>query len=81
MDDREILGRIHELVEQEHALRAMVQRGELSTEEENTRLRAVDEELDQSWDLLRRRRAARRAGADPDAVPARPVSEVESYLQ
>jgi hypothetical protein len=45
------------------------------------RLRSLEEELDQCWDLLRRRRAARSNHQDPDAVDPRPVPEVESYLQ
>ena len=35
----------------------------------------------QYWDLLRRRRAAREFGADPNAAQERPASEVEGYLQ
>jgi hypothetical protein len=41
----------------------------------------VEEALDQCWDLLRRRRAARSSGTDPDSLAARPVPEVENYLQ
>ncbi len=37
--------------------------------------------LDQCWDLLRQRRAAREFGTDPNAAQARPVPEVEGYLQ
>jgi len=81
MDDTSILGRIHDLVEEEHKLRSRVQAGELSTDDEHSRLRAVEESLDQCWDLLRRRRAARDQGTSPDAVEARPVSEVDGYLQ
>jgi uncharacterized protein YjaG (DUF416 family) len=82
MDDKAILGHIHDLVDEEHALRAKVQAGQISTDEEHSRLRAIEEELDQYWDLLRRRRAARAAGTDPDLVPdPRPVAQVEEYLQ
>jgi hypothetical protein len=81
MDDKAILSRIHELVDEEHVLRARVQKREISTDEERAMMQALEEELDRLWDLLRRRRAARQAGADPDAVPERPVSEVEGYLQ
>lgn len=81
MDDKAILARIHELVEEEHALRAQVQRGELSPEEERSRLTEAEIELDRLWDLLRRRRAARANGADPDSVEERPASEVEGYVQ
>jgi hypothetical protein len=81
MDDKAILARIHDLVDEEHAVRAQVLAGDISTDDEHARLRTLEEELDQCWDLLRRRRAARRLGEDPDSVPARPVSEVEGYLQ
>ena len=67
MDDKEILGNIDELIKTEHELRAKLAAGELST--------------DQSWDLLRQRRARRDFGESPDAAAVRPVPEVEGYLQ
>ena len=81
MDDRNVLGRIHELVDEEHKLRGQVGRGEISTEEEHARLKELEEGLDQCWDLLRRRRAAREVGNDPNAEQAHSVSEVEGYIQ
>jgi hypothetical protein len=81
MDDATILGRIHELVDEEHQLREQLGKGEISTDEEHTRLRELEESLDQCWDLLRRRRAARRQGADPDSVEPRDKQQVENYLQ
>jgi phage protein D len=81
VDEKAILGTIHELVAEEHALRARVQAGQLSTDEEHARLRQVEESLDQCWDLLRRRRAAKEFGTNPDEVAPRPVNEVEEYLQ
>ena len=81
MDDKTVLSRIHTLVEEEHSLRAQVSAGTLSSEEERARLAQVEEALDQCWDLLRRRRAARDQGNDPDAEQARDVQEVEGYLQ
>jgi len=81
MDDKAILGRINELVDEEHQLRSKVMAGEIGSDEERERLRELEEALDQAWDLLRRRRAARDGGIDPDSVDPRPVSEVESYLQ
>jgi hypothetical protein len=76
-----VLGRIDELVEEEHRLRRQLAAGEISTDAEHERLRELEEALDQCWDLLRRRRAAQRAGQDPETVEARPVDEVERYLQ
>jgi uncharacterized membrane protein YccC len=81
MDESSILGRIDDLVAEEHRLRQAVQRGTLDSDEERARLRTIEEQLDQCWDLLRRRRAARDNRQDPDAVDPRPVPEVESYLQ
>jgi hypothetical protein len=81
MDDSTILGRINELVDEEHRLRAAAQRAEGTSDADRDRLRHLEESLDQCWDLLRRRRAARQAGTDPETTGARPVSEVERYLQ
>lgn len=81
MQDSEILGRIHGLVDEEHALRARLQKGDLTADEEHQRLRTLEEELDQCWDLLRQRRARRDAGDDPDDAASRPAGEVEGYLQ
>jgi len=33
------------------------------------------------WDLLRRRRARRAAGLDPDTVEPRPQFQVSAYIQ
>ncbi len=81
MDDTQILRQIDELVSEEHELRGRVAGGELSTRQEQERLRALEEALDQCWDLLRQRRARREFGESPDSVQPRPPSEVESYLQ
>jgi hypothetical protein len=81
MSDESVLSRINELVDEEHRLRGLLAAGEISTEEEHARLREVEVALDQCWDLLRRRRAARDQGRDPEAVQARPAGEVEGYLQ
>ncbi|MDG4782627.1 DUF2630 family protein [Micromonospora sp. WMMD961] len=82
MDDKTILNRISELVDEEHKLRAQAQAHESGTEgEASERLRALEESLDQCWDLLRRRRAARDTHGDPDAQGERPKPEVERYLQ
>jgi hypothetical protein len=81
MQDNEILGRIHTLVDEEHTLRERLQDGELTETEEHRRLSALENELDQCWDLLRRRRARRDVGENPDDATARPTGEVEGYLQ
>lgn len=81
MDDKTVLSRISELVDEEHKLRRRLSDGAISSDEEQTRLKDLEESLDQCWDLLRRRRAARAAGHDPDAEQAHSIGEVEGYLQ
>ncbi len=81
VDDKDILGRIDELIKTEHDLRQRLAAGELSGPEERAQLSAAEEALDQCWDLLRQRRARREFGEDPDGTAARPVSEVEGYQQ
>jgi hypothetical protein len=74
------LAHISELVEEERELRARLQRHEISADEEHARLRALEVELDQCWDLLRQRRALRETGGDPREAKIRPPDEVEGYL-
>ena len=81
MDDKTVLNRINELVaEEEHLLESSGDTDGLS-EADDARLKAVEVALDQCWDLLRRRRAKRHAGQDPDEVELRDPSTVEGYLQ
>jgi hypothetical protein len=81
MDDNSVLSRINGLVDEEHQLRQQLGRGEITSDEEHARLKDLEEALDQCWDLLRRRRAAREVGNDPNAEQAHSVGEVEGYLQ
>jgi Protein of unknown function (DUF2630) len=78
--DEQPLARIRELVEEERQLRDRLQRHEISADEEHARLRAVEVELDQCWDLLRQRRALRETGGDPREATVRPPEDVEGYL-
>ncbi|MGY1688833.1 DUF2630 family protein [Geodermatophilus sp. SYSU D01105] len=77
MDDSEIRSRIEALVEEERRLRDS---GE-HTDEERARLRQIEEDRDQLWDLLRQRDAKRQYGQDPDEAQPRPEQQVEDYLQ
>lgn len=79
-DDAEILARINALVDEEHALRARHQMGQLTNDEEQARMRSVEVALDQAWDLLRQRRALRETGNNPALAEPRPADEVEGYL-
>lgn len=81
MADRDVLAKVSELVDEEHRLRRRLASGEVSSADEQARLGRLEEELDQCWDLLRQRRAARDFGHDPDTARVRPTSEVEGYLQ
>jgi len=75
--DQSLLQHIEELVSQEHRLQAQ----ESMTQEERGRLSRIEVELDQCWDLLRRRRALRRSGQDPEQAQVRPAEIVEKYEQ
>jgi MFS family permease len=81
MDDKEIIGRVDELIKTERDLRAKLAAGELTAEEEHAALRSVEEALDQCWDLLRQRRARREFGEDVSDAAVRPAEEVEGYMQ
>ena len=84
MSDESIAARIERLVNEEEQLRGREQtdRGDPDAlEGERERLRAVEVELDQCWDLLRQRRARRNAGQDPDDATVRPEGVVEGYKQ
>lgn len=70
-----VLQHIEALVAEEHALRA---RAALD-EAQSKRLRAVQIELDQCWDLLRQQRAAREAGRDQANARVRAPEIVERY--
>lgn len=75
--DGSVLRHIEELVTEEHSLQAQ----ESLSEDERARLRALEVELDQTWDLLRQRRALRAVGQDPDKAEVRPPDIVEKYEQ
>jgi hypothetical protein len=80
MDDVEIVRRINELADEEHALERSHAGGGLAVEEQQ-RLRELEIALDQCWDLLRQRRARREHGQDPDTAAARDPGTVEGYQQ
>ena len=76
MSDADIRRTISDLVTEEHRLRS-----DHVDEDSRARLAQIEESLDQCWDLLRQRQALRDTGADPEQAHARPVGEVEGYLQ
>ena len=80
-DDVDIIQRIDDLVSEEHALERAHGDGKASSKEDRARLRELEVQLDQLWDLLRQRRARRAAGLDPDDAETRDPSTVEGYRQ
>ena len=78
VDDQQILSRVHELVAEEHRLR---EGGAGLGDDDRERLRQLERDLDQCWDVLRQRRARREFGENPDDAAVRPSGEVEGYLQ
>jgi hypothetical protein len=76
MSDQSFLHPITELIDEEDQLRA----GSALAEDKAERLKHVEEQLDQCWDLLRQRRAKREFGQDPEAAQVRDVGTVERYV-
>jgi hypothetical protein len=80
MDDAQVHARIEQLVAEEHELWQREANG-ASTEVDRERLRRLEIQLDQTWDLLRQRRALRSVGADPEQADERSEEVVERYEQ
>jgi hypothetical protein len=77
--DQDVIDRIEGLAHEEHTLYEKESRGEASTRERE-RLKEIEVQLDQCYDLLRQRRARRAAGLDPDGASVRDETTVEGYL-
>jgi Protein of unknown function (DUF2630) len=80
MDDASIQQRIESLSNEEFELEES-HRGAPLSPEKHERLKTIEVELDQAFDLLRQRRARRTAGQDPDLASERKPNVVEGYLQ
>jgi hypothetical protein len=80
MDDTTLLSQIEKLSVEEQELEES-HHGEPLTGEQLTRLKSVEVQLDQCYDLLRQRRARRSAGLNPDDAAVRKEDVVENYLQ
>jgi len=78
MEDRDILDVIHGLVAEEHWLREQRQKGVIESDTQSRRLHEITLRLDEMWALLRRRRARRAAGLDPDEVDLRSTDGIAS---
>lgn len=81
MDDHDIVEHISQLVDEEHALRSHSSGGRGLNDDEQERVRQLEVQLDQCWDLLRRRQAREEFGQNPDLESERPASVVERYRQ
>lgn len=75
MDDTSILQHVAALVDEERRLRA----SGAAAAADAMRLRHVEVQLDQCWDLLRQRRAKREFGQDPESASLRDAGTVERY--
>jgi hypothetical protein len=80
MDDNEILHNITRLVNEEHELMKQAEQGDLD-ETQQARIRDLEVQLDQCWDLLRQRRARREFGLNPEEAKLRDPNIVEHYQQ
>ncbi len=80
MEDETIFERIERLSNEEQQLEES-HHGQALSDSQLVRLKAVEVELDQCYDLLRQRRARRTAGLDPNQATVRPGGVVENYLQ
>jgi len=74
--DASVLAHIQRLVAEEHRLFEHPS----PAADDSKRLAEVQVELDQCWDLLRQRRAARETGGDPSKAHVRPADVVKKYL-
>lgn len=81
MNDTELLQHIQSLVDEEHKLMQQHQATADLSAEQHSRMKEVEVQLDQLWDLLRQRRARRHAGLNPDEAHERPADIVEHYQQ
>ena len=80
MKDQGVMNQISALVDEEHRLLEERAAGKIG-DEGHRRLQEVEVELDQCWDYLRQRRAARSSGRGADSVGVRDAETVEKYQQ
>ncbi len=78
MDDRDVLNRIDELVQEEERL-LHAHEGDGLSSEDQARMEELKVQLDKAWDYLRQRRALRQYGEDPDEASVRDGGTVEGY--
>lgn len=79
MNDKRILDRIDELVQEEESLLHRHEGEEELTAEEHARLEELKVQLDRAWDFLRQRRSLRQYGMNPGDASPRDSGTVEGY--
>jgi len=80
MDDQDVIDQINQLAHEEHTLYEKASTDEGLNSKEHQRLKYLEVQLDQCWDLLHQRRARRSAGMDPDEARVRDETTVEGYV-
>lgn len=80
MDDSDVLFHIEKLVKQEQKLARLHEQDALN-EEQRASMRQLEMFLDQCWDLLRQRRARRKAGLNPADARLRDSDSAELFSQ
>jgi hypothetical protein len=79
VDDPKVVAEINRLAAREHELRTAEASGPLS-DADHVELQHIELHLDQTWDLLRQRRARQEFGQDA-ATAERSIRTVEGYQQ
>ncbi|MFL5797600.1 MAG: DUF2630 family protein [Actinomycetota bacterium] len=80
MDDQDVIDQINQLAHEEHSLYEKASTDEGLKPREHDRLKFLEVQLDQCWDLLHQRRARRSAGMDPGEARVRDETTVEGYV-
>jgi len=80
MDDQDVIDQINQLANEEHSLFQKASSDEGLSGKEHDRMKFLEVQLDQCWDLLHQRRARRNAGLDPDDAHVRDSATVEAYV-
>jgi hypothetical protein len=80
MDDRDILYYIGKLVDEERKLMQQQKQDGL-TQDQRVHMQQIGIYLDECWDLLRQRRARRKAGLDPADARLPDETSIEYFAQ
>jgi hypothetical protein len=79
VDDKKVTDHIDQLAREEHELFEREAKGKAS-EADREKLKRIQADLDQCWDLLRQRRAKREFGQDPEQAHLRDPKIIKGYL-